>query len=243
MSLINEFIDKKITSKKFEKDVLLIDQEKEKSTLVFLQENKNNLLSSKVLTINKDLLLKDLLKLKSTINDATNISFISILNNRILKQQKNAENKRVKEKAAIEAKRLYRKPATMFSGEGLNYEEVSLRAIIKGKKAVLIDFWASWCGPCRMVTPSLIMLYEKYKDKGFTILTVSEDKTKEAWKKGIKEDKMLAWNHIYDDFSRISNMNGVEAIPYMILIDGKGKIIKEKITYTELVRQLEKICK
>ncbi|MCL4126366.1 UNVERIFIED_CONTAM: hypothetical protein GTU68_024640 [Idotea baltica] len=131
----------------------------------------------------------------------------------------------------------------MFSGEGLDANDVFLQEIIKGKKAVLIDFWASWCGPCRVVTPSIKRLYTKYKDKGFTILTVSEDKDKVSWRKGIEEDGMLEWNHIYDDFSRISNMHNIKAIPYMILIDGKGRVIKENITYTQLTKELKKICK
>jgi thiol-disulfide isomerase/thioredoxin len=241
------FLKEIITSNKLPKDyqkrLFLIDENKQKLTLAFINQNTDNLLSTIVFSDNKDLLLNELLQLQQASKNVDNNSFKNVLNTRIVALQKIAEEELVKEKAALALKKAYRKPAIMFSGEGLDNEDVSLQEIIKGKKAILIDFWASWCGPCRIITPSIKGLYTKYKDKGFTILTVSEDKDKASWKKGIAEENMLSWNHIYDDFSRISNMHGVKAIPYMILIDGNGKVIKENITYTQLTKELEKICK
>ena len=220
-----------------------LNENKEKLTLDFINQNTNNILSNIVLNESKNLQLKDLLQIQEKIENTENSSFKTVLNSKIDELQKIAEENLAKEKAALALKKAYRKPAILFSGDGLNNENVSLESIIKGKKAVLIDFWASWCGPCRIMTPSIRELFNKYKDKGFTILTVSEDKDKASWKKGITEDKMLSWNHIYDDYSRISNMHGIKAIPYMILIDGKGRVIKENITYTQLSRALKKICK
>lgn len=221
-----------------------LDKEKKKKlTLEFINENTNNLLSTKIVLENKNLSLKELLQIQNASKDVENNSFKFVLNSRIEDLQKIEEEKLAKEKAALALKKAYRKPAILFSGEGLEGKDISLKNVIKGKKAVLIDFWASWCAPCRMMTPAIKRLHTKYKDKGFTILTVSEDKDKASWKKGITEDKMLSWNHIYDDFSRISSMHNIKAIPYMILIDGKGRVIKENITYTQLTNELKKICK
>lgn len=134
-----------------------------------------------------------------------------------------------------------REKAILFVGESLNGKDLGLATILKGKKAVLIDFWASWCGPCRQVTPQVRALYQKYKSKGFDIVTVSEDKSQSAWRNGIAEDKMLAWHHIYDDQMRIANMFQVNAIPHMVLLDGEGGIIGSKITIFSLEKELKQI--
>ena len=179
-------------------------------------------------------------QIENIVKNVENNSLKIALNSRIVELQKIAKEKLAKEKAALALKKVYRKPAIMFSGEGLGNNDVFLQEIVKGKKAVLIDFWASWCGPCRIVTPAVKRLHTKYKNKGFTILTVSEDKDRASWRKGIKEDGMLGWNHIFDQYSRISRMHNIKSIPYMILIDGKGRVIKENITYTQLANELKK---
>lgn len=242
-AILNDIVIADKISKNQQKNIKLISENKKKLTLEFINQNTNNILSNNVLIDNKNLPLKDLLQIEEALESTANNSFKTVLNARIDELEIIAEEKLAKEKAALALKKAYRKPAILFSGEGLDNKDVSLKEIIKGKKAVLIDFWASWCGPCRVITPSIKGLYDKYKDKGFTILTVSEDKDKASWKKGITEDKMLDWNHIYDDFSRISNMHNIKAIPYMILIDGNGRVIKENITYTQLTYELNKICK
>lgn len=101
-------------------------------------------------------------------------------------------------------------------------------------KIVLLDFWASWCGPCRMENPYVVAAYNKYKDskfkkaKGFTVYSVSLDQNKEAWLKAIEKDK-LAWkNHVSDLggwSSKPAAVYGVNSIPASWLIDQNGVII------------------
>lgn len=103
---------------------------------------------------------------------------------------------------------------------------------LKGKY-VLLDFWASWCGPCRKENPNLVEAYEKYhkskfkNGKHFEIFSVSLDRNKDAWKKAIKADG-LDWDyHGFDEGQKISRKFGIRSIPYSFLIDGEGKIVAQ----------------
>lgn len=117
------------------------------------------------------------------------------------------------------------------------------------KKLVLIDFWASWCGPCRVANPGLVALYHKYKDrrfkgakKGFTILSVSLDKNKESWTKAIEKDK-LSWPHHISDLkawdSEAAELYGVQFIPQAFLVDAQGKIVGKFQTAAQIEAALE----
>ncbi|TNF50164.1 MAG: AhpC/TSA family protein [Bacteroidetes bacterium] len=95
-------------------------------------------------------------------------------------------------------------------------------------KYVLIDFWASWCGPCRKENPNVVRLYKKYKDKGFTIFSVSLDQDAQAWKAAIGADGLEWPNHVSDLLGWNSSMPalyGFNGIPHTVLIDKEGKII------------------
>lgn len=96
-------------------------------------------------------------------------------------------------------------------------------------KVVLIDFWASWCGPCRRENPNVVKLYHQYKDKGFTIYSVSLDQNMERWVQAIEQDK-LEWPCHVSDLkgwrSEAAQIYGVSSIPFTVLIDQEGKIIQ-----------------
>jgi peroxiredoxin len=112
-------------------------------------------------------------------------------------------------------------------------------------KYVLLDFWASWCGPCRRENPNVVETYKKYKDKNFTILGVSLDENKASWEKAIAEDG-LAWNHVSDLkgwSNAVAAEYGVKAIPTNYLLDPTGKILAHNLRDDALADTLAKYVK
>jgi len=119
-------------------------------------------------------------------------------------------------------------PAPEIRFQNQEGKEVSL-ANFRGKY-LLLDFWASWCRPCRMENPNVVRVYNKYKDKGFEILSISSDRDEQAWKSAITADKMT-WNHIPDLSANhtISMDYNVTAIPMTYLLDKNGIIIAKNL--------------
>ena len=112
-------------------------------------------------------------------------------------------------------------------------------------KVVLIDFWASWCAPCRKELPNVKRAYEKYKNKGFEILGVSLDKERVAWLEAISKEG-LKWPQVSDlKFwqSEACQVYAVQSIPYTVLIDKEGKIIATDLRGADLDKKLAEILK
>lgn len=110
-------------------------------------------------------------------------------------------------------------------------------------KIVLVDFWASWCGPCRRENPHVKKLYEKYNHRGFEILGVSLDRTKASWERAIKQDG-LEWEHVSDLKgwkNEVAKMYSVSSIPHTILLDQEGRIIARKLRSPQLEQVLAEI--
>ena len=128
-----------------------------------------------------------------------------------------------------------------FTQADTSGNQVSLSSF-KGKY-VLVDFWASWCGPCRRENPNLVAAYNQFKNKNFTVLGVSLDKGKDAWLKAISDDG-LTWTHVSDlKFwsNEAAQLYKISSIPQNMLIDPAGKIIGKNLRGEELQQKLKEI--
>lgn len=126
-----------------------------------------------------------------------------------------------------------------------NGNPVKLSDYVGKGKVVLVDFWASWCGPCRREMPNLVELYAKYKNKNFEIVGVSFDRTAEAWVKGIA-DLNITWPQMSDlgywESSAVK-VYAISSIPHVILIDGDGTIVARGLHGVELKQKVAELLK
>lgn len=133
------------------------------------------------------------------------------------------------------------KPAPNFSVTDAQGKTTTLQELTQGKKYTLIDFWASWCGPCRREIPNLKSIYKEFAPKGLEIISISIDKDKAAWQKALNEEQ-LPWPNFLDQ-SEISEVYGVKTIPLILLIDNTGKVLSIKLRGEALQEKIKELLK
>ena len=111
-------------------------------------------------------------------------------------------------------------------------------------KVVLVDFWASWCGPCRRENPNVVRAYNEYKDRGFEVFSISLDRDPGKWQRAIDQDGLTWDNHISDLKgwnSVVTELYGISSIPHAILIDGQGTVVATHLRGAQLEAELDKL--
>ena len=121
-----------------------------------------------------------------------------------------------------------------------NGKAMSLKECLAGKKYLLLDFWASWCKPCRKEIPNILNLYKKYHTDGFEVVSISADSSEAAWKKALNEEK-LPWYNDRDGEQGICTLYKVQYYPTIYLLDAEGKVVAKDIRGEELAAKLKEL--
>jgi peroxiredoxin len=213
---------------KIEMQVMGIREEAQQAAVAFARENTNSVLSAYIGLVymqGKDAELKSLY---DSLSPAVQKSFYGL---------------KIGEAVSAAASMAIGAAAPEFMMNDVNGNPVSLSAF-KGKY-LLIDFWASWCKPCREENPHVVKAFQNYKDKNFTILGVSLDKEKAAWVQAIADDQ-LSWTHVSDlKFwdNAAARLYQVQSIPANFLLDAEGRIIAKNLRGEELQSKLATLIK
>ena len=207
----------------------------------FIQEHTNSKVAALLINDFKDVL--DIKKIRTNYN-ALSPEIKALAYSKTLETSINAIEDKFKTTTQTETVKTtsasrteYREQAIAISGLNPDGATISLTSIPQGK-IILVDFWASWCGPCRTANPDLVRLYNKYKHRGFEILSVSEDLGENEWINAIANDNLVWPYHILDKNKAIAFRYGVESIPFNILIDKRGRIASEKISGSRLEQRI-----
>lgn len=216
--------------KAIEKEFYTIQEENQKSLKKFIRENPNSVVAAYATTY--------------LINPEQEFAFTDSMNNvfqKTLPDSKYTKALSAKiQKTGGTAIGVTAPEIKLPSPDGQEIALSSLRG-----KYVLIDFWASWCGPCRKENPNVVRMYNKYKDKGFEIFGVSFDQNKDKWVQAIAADK-LTWPHVSDLKgweSSAAQLYGITSIPHTILLDKEGKIIAKNLRGEALEQKLAEVLK
>ena len=172
------------------------------------------------------------------------IAFLENVANRYKKELPNSKyTKQFVDRVTLAKKVAVGSIATDFTLKTIDGKAISLSSM-KGK-VLLVDFWASWCGPCRQENPNVVKVYNEFKNKGFDVLGVSLDNDKDAWQGAIKKDG-LTWNHVSDlkgwD-SEVVKSYSITGIPFTLLLDKDGKIIAKNLRGEMLKEKLLEVLK
>ena len=214
-------------SKSLEKEMDGIEEEEKEFIINYATENNESIVSAYIIRRNSWMFdLEELESLTSNFDPSLDASdYVSELKARV----------RILKRVAVG------KPALEFTMNDTSGNPVSLSSF-KGKY-LLVDFWAYWCGPCRVENPNVVAVYQQYKEQGFDVLGVSFDAEKEQWMAAIYEDN-LTWTHVSDLQgwgNAAGKLYGINSIPSNILLDPEQVIIAKNLRGDDLKKKLEEI--